>query len=65
MPKSTYLDNNMLASALTNTPFTPPVTVYCALYTVIPTISGGGTEVSGFSYARQTVTFAAPSAGQT
>ena len=64
MPKSTYLDNAMLASALLNTPFTPPVTVYVALYTAAPTIAGGGTEVTGGSYARQVVTFTSPTLGQ-
>lgn len=65
MPKTYYLDNNFLNSALRNTPFTPPTTIYVALYTAAPGVGGGGTEVSGGSYARQTVTFSAPSNGQT
>ena len=31
--------------------------MYVALYTVAPTDTGGGTEVSGGAYARQTATF--------
>lgn len=33
-----------------------PATVYIALYTVAPTDAGGGTEVTGGSYARPAVT---------
>lgn len=65
MPKTYYLDNNFVNLALRNTAFTPPATVYVALYTVAPTASGGGTEVSGGNYGRQLVTFSAPVNGQT
>ena len=34
-----------------------------ALYSVAPTVSGGGTELSGSAYARATVTWGAPSNG--
>lgn len=64
MPKTYYLANNVLNVALRGIPFTPPVTVYVALYTVAPTVSGGGTEVSGGAYARQTVSLSAPVNGQ-
>lgn len=60
MPKTYYLDDNMVNAALRNIPFTPPATVYIALYTVAPGVGGGGTEVSGGAYARQTATFSAP-----
>lgn len=63
MPKSTYLDNSFINVALRATPFTPPVAIYVALYTVAPGVGGGGTEVAGGAYARQTVTFTAPSSG--
>lgn len=43
----------------TATGFSP----YLALYTVAPTETGGGTEVTGGSYARTAVTFGAPSSG--
>jgi hypothetical protein len=64
MAKSDYLRDNLLNHTLRNTPYTAPTTVYLAAYTVPPTSAGGGTEVSGGSYVRQTVTFAAPSGGQ-
>ena len=38
-------------------------TPYLALYTVSPTASGGGTEVSGGSYSRKAITFGAISSG--
>lgn len=60
MPKSTYLDTVVLNQALRGIPWSAPSTVYVALYTVAPTASGGGTEVSGGGYARQPVTFNAP-----
>ena len=33
-----------------------PATIYCALFTVTPDHTGGGTEVSGGSYARAAIT---------
>lgn len=65
MPKTYYLDNLLLNAVLRQTAFTPPTTIYVALFTVAPTVSGGGTEVSGGGYVRQPVTFSAPSNGQT
>lgn len=56
--KSTYLNNKVLANALTNTAYTPPATVYAALYNGNPT--SGGTEASGGSYARQSAAFTVP-----
>lgn len=57
MPKTTYLSNFVLDTVLGGTSFVQPGTVYIALFTVTPTIAGtGGTEVSGNSYARATVT---------
>jgi hypothetical protein len=40
-------------------------TVFAALYTVAPTDSTGGTEVTGGSYARQAITFDAAVNGAT
>jgi hypothetical protein len=40
-----------------------PTTIYAALFTAAPTQSGGGTEVSGGSYARVAITFGAASSG--
>lgn len=65
MPKSTYLNDNFINVALRNTVFTSPVQVFCALYTATPGVGGGGTEVTGGAYARQVVTFIAPTAGVT
>jgi hypothetical protein len=64
MPKTYYLDNNFLNVALRNTPFTPPATIYVALFTVAPGVGGGGTEVAGGGYGRQLVTFTVPVNGQ-
>ena len=65
MPKSYYLDNSFVNATLRNTPYTSPLVVYLALYTVAPTASGGGTEVSGGGYGRQPITFSAPVNGST
>jgi hypothetical protein len=65
MPKTFYLDNNFINVALRNTSFTPPTPIYVALFTTAPTAAGGGVEVTGGSYARQTATFVAPTNGQT
>jgi len=53
--KSDYLENKYLDWLLRGQTFTPPATVYIALYTANPSDSGGGTEVSGGSYARVAV----------
>ena len=61
--KTNYLEDALLNHVLRNTAYSSPATVYVGLYTVAPTDTGGGTEVSGYGYARQTVTFAAPVSG--
>lgn len=63
--KSNYLENAMINAVLRNTTYTSPATVYLALYTTDPTEADTGTEVSGGSYARQSVAFSAPSDGAT
>lgn len=62
---SNYLENALINATLRNTSYTPPTTVYVALFTSDPTDAGSGTEVStsGTSYARQSATFGAPSNG--
>lgn len=65
MPKSVFLANVFLNAALRDTPYVSPTTVYVGLFTVAPVASGGGVEVSGGSYSRQIVTWAAPSSGST
>lgn len=62
---SNYLENALINGTLRNTSYTAPTTVYLALYTSDPTDADTGTEVSGTSYARQAVTFGAPSNGAT
>jgi hypothetical protein len=59
MPMSNYLRNKILDHIYKNTPYTPPATVYVALYTSNPTDLNTGTEVSGGGYARQPITFGA------
>lgn len=54
--KSDYLENKLLDHVLGGPDYTRPATVYIALYTVAPTDAGGGTEVTGGSYARKDVT---------
>jgi hypothetical protein len=64
MPKSYYLSNKVLDAALRSIAYTSPIAAYVALFTVAPTQVGGGTEVTGGGYARQTVAWNAPSSGQ-
>ncbi len=64
MPKTYYLSNSMLNAALRQVPYTSPVAVYVALFTAAPSVNGGGTEVTGGSYARQPAIFTAPVNGQ-
>lgn len=60
---SNYLENALINATLRNTSYTSVATIYVALYTSDPTDADVGTEVSGGSYARTAVTFAAPSNG--
>jgi hypothetical protein len=57
MAFSNYLANEILDHVFSGNAFTAPATYYVALYTVAPTASGGGTEVTGGGYVRQTATF--------
>lgn len=60
---SNYLEDKILDHVLKNTSYTSPTTVYLGLFTSDPTDAGTGTEVSGGSYARQPISFAAASSG--
>lgn len=62
---SDYLEAALLNEVLRNVGYTPPATVYLALFTTATTDAGGGTEVTGGSYARQSITFSAASGGAT
>jgi hypothetical protein len=52
---SNYLENNLIDRLLRGQTFTFPTNVYFGLLTSAPSDTGGGTEVSGGSYARVTV----------
>ena len=51
-----YLEDEILDHVFGGGDYTRPGTVYIALYTAAPSDTGGGTEVSGGSYARAAVT---------
>ena len=54
--KSDFLEDEILDHVLGNAAYSAPSTVYIALYTADPSDSGGGTEVTGGSYVRLSVT---------
>ena len=49
---SDYLEGQIRAHIFRTATFTKPTTLYVALFTAAPSDSGGGTEVTGGSYAR-------------
>ena len=57
MSFSDYLETKVLDHVFGGTAYTAPATLYVALFTAAPSDSGGGTEVSGGAYARQTISF--------
>jgi hypothetical protein len=66
--KANFLEDELLDHVLSAATYTPPANVFLALFTVAPSDSGGGTEVTGGSYARKSVAnnatnFPAASAG--
>lgn len=63
MAKSNFLEKKVLDHVLAGVAYTMPVERYVAIYTTATTDAGGGTEVVGGSYARQTSTFAAATSG--
>lgn len=66
---SDYLENALINHVLRNTALSAPASVLVALFTTNPLDDASGTEVSGGSYARQTVSttggWNAPSGGAT
>jgi hypothetical protein len=52
---SNFLENKLIDQLFRGQAFTFPSTVYVGLYTAAPSDTGGGTEVSGGSYARVSV----------
>lgn len=62
--KTDYLENRILDHFFNAVASTAPANIYLALFTVTPSDAGGGTEVSGNAYARQSISFGAAAAGQ-
>lgn len=64
---SNYLENALINHILRNTAYTDPTSVYLALFTTALGDDDSGTEVSGGSYGRVTLTgaFDAPASGAT
>lgn len=60
---SDYAEKLVLDWLMTNGSATRPTAWYVALYTAAPNDAGGGTEVSGNGYSRQSVTFDAATSG--
>lgn len=57
MSFSNYLENKVLDHVFGGVAYTAPATLYVGLFTSDPGETGSGTEVSGGSYARQTIAF--------
>lgn len=58
-----YAENALANHVYRNTPLTSPAAIYVGLFTAAPGEATAGTEVTGGGYARQQVTFGAPSDG--
>lgn len=54
---SNYLENKVMGHVFGGVAYSAPATLYLALYTSNPDEGNTGTEVSGGSYARQTIAF--------
>ncbi len=52
---STYLHNKLLDNIFGGVAYAFPPTLYLGLYSVAPTVDGGGTEVSASGYARHPI----------
>ena len=53
---SDYLENKLVDQIFRGQAFSFPATLYVALLTATPSDTGGGTEVTGGSYGRQSIT---------
>jgi hypothetical protein len=58
-----FMENKIIDHMLRNQAYTPPSTLYVALFTSATADDGTGTEVSGGAYARQAVTLDAAEEG--
>jgi hypothetical protein len=63
MAFTNYLEQKVLDHIAGNAAYTPPAQLYIGLFTAAPGETGGGTEVSGGSYARKAVSFGNASGG--
>jgi hypothetical protein len=52
--KTDYLENKIIDHVFRGTSFTAPTQLWVGLFTAAPSDTGGGTEVTGGSYARAT-----------
>jgi hypothetical protein len=52
---SNYLETQLITWAMSASAVTRPTAWYVALFTAAPSDTGGGTEISGGGYARQSV----------
>jgi len=57
-----YLEGKLIDHVLRATGYTSPTTIYMSLHSSTTTDAGGGTELSGLGYARQSVAFSASGA---
>ena len=57
MSFTNFLETEILDHVFAGAAYTAPSTKYLALYTAAPGETGGGTELSGDAYARQSVAF--------
>ena len=53
---SNFLEDELLDHVVGNSAYSAPGTLYFSLFTAAPSDAGGGTEVTGGSYARQAIT---------
>lgn len=57
MSFTNYLETEILDHVFGGNAYTAPATLYIGLYTAAPSDTGGGTELSGLGYARQSAAF--------
>ena len=57
MSFTNFLETEILDHVFAGAAYTAPATKYIGLFTAAPGETGGGTEVSGSAYARQTMAF--------
>lgn len=63
MPMTYNLANKLANATVANVAYSSPANVYTALYSVAPTVSTSGTEITGNGYSRQLTTFGTPTDG--